>query len=89
MIEQRNRLAKAVMTLALLVAFSLSNLYAGSDSPNVVVILADDMGYGDVQTLNPESKIPTPSLNGLAESGMTFTDAHTPSAVSRPLGTVC
>ncbi|RMG04025.1 MAG: Cerebroside-sulfatase [Planctomycetota bacterium] len=52
--------------------------------PNIVFILADDMGYGDVQALNPQSKIPTPNLNRLARSGMTFTDAHTPSAVCTP-----
>jgi len=55
-----------------------------AERPNIVVILADDMGYGDVQALNPESKIPTPHLNQLAADGMTFTDAHTPSAVCTP-----
>lgn len=55
-----------------------------SDHPNIVVILADDMGSGDVQALNPDSTIPTPSLNRLARQGMTFTDAHSPSAVCTP-----
>ena len=52
--------------------------------PNIVFILADDMGYGDVHALNPESKIPTPHLDSLAADGMTFTDAHSPSAVCTP-----
>ena len=52
--------------------------------PNIVFILADDMGYGDVEALNPRSKIPTPNLNRLAGEGMTFTDAHSPSAVCTP-----
>ncbi|MCA9049538.1 MAG: sulfatase-like hydrolase/transferase, partial [Planctomycetaceae bacterium] len=52
--------------------------------PNILVILADDMGSGDVQVLNPRSKIATPNLNQLAASGMTFTDAHSPSAVCTP-----
>jgi arylsulfatase A-like enzyme len=52
--------------------------------PNIVFILADDMGYGDVQSLNPDSKIPTPNLNQLAADGMTFTDGHSPSAVCTP-----
>ena len=52
--------------------------------PNIVFILADDMGYGDVRALNPKSKIPTPHLDSLAEAGMTFTDAHTPSGVCTP-----
>lgn len=52
--------------------------------PNIVFILADDMGYGDVQALNLKSKIPTPHLNRLAKEGMTFSDAHSPSAVCTP-----
>ena len=44
--------------------------------PNVVVILVDDMGYGDPVCYNPESKIPTPNIDQLAEEGMRFTDAH-------------
>ena len=55
-----------------------------AELPNIVVILADDMGYGDVQALNRTSRIPTPHLNRLAQSGITFTDAHTPSAVCTP-----
>lgn len=61
-----------------------SLLASESTRPNIVVILADDMGYGDVQALNPSSNINTPNLNRLAEQGMTFTDAHTPSAVCTP-----
>ncbi len=55
-----------------------------AERPNIVFILADDMGYGDVQVLNPRSKIPTPNLDSLARDGMTFTDAHTPSSVCTP-----
>ncbi|MDA7534489.1 arylsulfatase [Verrucomicrobia bacterium] len=54
------------------------------DAPNLVFILADDMGYGDIQAYHPKSKIPTPNLNRLAHEGMRFTDAHTPSAVCTP-----
>ena len=54
------------------------------DRPNIIFILADDMGYGDVQSLNSDSKIPTPNLNRLAAEGMSFTDAHSPSAVCTP-----
>lgn len=46
--------------------------------PNIVVILVDDMGYGDPGCFNPESKIPTPNINALAAAGMRFTDAHAP-----------
>ncbi len=52
--------------------------------PNVVFILADDMGYGDASFLNPNSKIPTLHLDHLAGEGMHFTDAHSASAVCTP-----
>jgi len=54
------------------------------DKPNIIFILADDMGYGDLQCLNPKSKIPTPHTTTLAASGMRFTDAHSGSAVCTP-----
>jgi arylsulfatase A len=57
---------------------------AQGQAPNVVLILADDMGYGDVHALQPESKLATPNLDRLAAQGMTFTDAHSPSAVCTP-----
>ena len=47
-------------------------------APNVVFILADDLGYGDLGVYNSESKIPTPNLDKLAAEGIRFTDAHTP-----------
>lgn len=53
--------------------------------PNILYILADDLGYGDVQRLNPgRGKIKTPHLDRLAGEGMTFTDAHSGSAVCTP-----
>lgn len=52
--------------------------------PNIVFILADDLGYGDLRCYNPKSKIPTPNLDRLASQGMRFTDMHTPSAVCTP-----
>lgn len=54
------------------------------ERPNVIVFLADDLGYGDLQCYNPQSKIPTPHLDRLAKQGIRFTDAHTPSAVCTP-----
>ncbi|MDZ7693977.1 MAG: sulfatase-like hydrolase/transferase [Balneolaceae bacterium] len=52
--------------------------------PNILLILVDDMGYGDLKSYNPESKIPTPNIDGLAEEGMRFMDAHAPGAVCHP-----
>jgi len=58
---------------------------ANSAKPNIVYILADDMGYGDVQALNPaRGKIKTPHLDRLASQGITFTDAHSGSSVCTP-----
>jgi len=72
------------MLLPLLSVLFAATLPATAARPNVVLLLADDMGYGDVHALNPKSKIPTPNLDGLAAAGMKFTDAHTPSAVCTP-----
>jgi arylsulfatase A-like enzyme len=52
--------------------------------PNIVFIMADDMGYGDVSSYNPKSLINTPAIDQLAKEGMKFTDAHSPSAVCTP-----
>src|SRR6266571_2712746 len=57
---------------------------ADATRPNIVYILADDLGYGDVGCFNPESKIPTPNLDRLAGEGIRFTDAHSPSSVCTP-----
>ncbi len=57
---------------------------APGDRPNVIFILADDMGYGDLNCQNPSSKIPTPNLDRLAGQGIRFTDAHSTSAVCSP-----
>lgn len=55
-----------------------------SSQPNIVYILTDDMGYGDVSCLNPDSRIRTAHLDGLAREGMRFHDAHASSAVCTP-----
>jgi arylsulfatase A len=52
--------------------------------PNIVIIYADDMGYGDLNCQNPNSKIPTPHLDQLASEGMRFTDAHSSSGICSP-----
>jgi arylsulfatase A len=57
---------------------------APANRPNIVFILADDLGYGDVGSFNPESKIKTPRIDRLASQGMKFTDAHSASAVCTP-----
>ena len=55
-----------------------------SDRPNIIYVLADDMGYGDVSCLNPDSGFRTPNLDRLAAEGLTCRDAHASSAVCTP-----
>ncbi len=55
-----------------------------SDTPNIVFILADDQGFGDVSALNPESKIATPNIDRIAHEGLIFTDGHSSSSVCTP-----
>jgi arylsulfatase A-like enzyme len=74
--------------LPFLLAISLASLSAatppGSSPPNILIVLADDQGIGDVSAYNPESKVPTPNLDRLAAEGLRFTDAHTSSGVCTP-----
>ena len=75
-------LIAAILSLMLLAAASAET---PATRPNVLIILADDLGYGDVRCYNPErGKIPTPHIDALAKSGMRFTDAHTSSGVCSP-----
>jgi arylsulfatase A len=74
----KNGLCAAAALLAL-------NGFAANSRPNIVLILCDDLGYGDVQCLNPDTgKIKTPCIDQLASQGMTFTDAHSGSSVCTP-----
>jgi arylsulfatase A len=52
--------------------------------PNIMIVLADDMGYGDPRCFNPRSKIATPNIDRLAREGMRFTDAHAPGPLCHP-----
>lgn len=73
-------------TLFAVFAALAANADTGSSprKPNILLILADDLGYGDVACYNPESKIPTPRLDRLAREGLRFTDAHSPATVCTP-----
>ncbi len=55
-----------------------------NDRPNVVIILADDMGYGDVSALNPDARTRTPHIDQLIAQGISFTDAHASASVCTP-----
>ena len=55
-----------------------------STKPNILILYADDLGYGDLTSYNPASKIPTPNLDRLAADGLRFTDGHSSSAICTP-----
>jgi arylsulfatase A len=69
----------ASILASMLLLLSASSGFA--DRPNIVILYADDMGYGDLGIQNPDSKIPTPHLDRLAREGLRFTDAHSSSGV--------
>ena len=75
---------KKVFHLFLLTLGVSISLSEENQLPNILFILADDLGYGDVRCYNSESKVPTPHLDQLAEEGILFTDAHSPSTVCTP-----
>ncbi len=76
-----SKLAKRT-TAAISLGMAACGAYAAG--PNIIVMFADDLGYGDVTALNPDSKIPTPHLDRLAAEGVIFTDAHATSSLSTP-----
>ena len=69
---------------ALALALTLPPMSSAASPPNIVYILCDDLGYGDVHALNSGGKIATPHLDRLAAEGMAFTDAHGSSSVCTP-----
>ena len=80
-----NRMRFNQSTLCAAVSLLAFTTFAATSRPNIVLILCDDLGYGDVQCLNPENgKIKTPCVDKLASQGMTFTDAHSGSSVCTP-----
>ncbi len=70
--------------LALFAILTLTAQTHAASKPNIIHILCDDLGYGDVRCLNAEGKIATPHMDRMAKEGMIFTDAHSPSAVCSP-----
>jgi arylsulfatase A len=62
----------------------LSATVLAAEKPNIIFIMADDQGYGDAGSYNPESKIKTPGVDRIAKEGIRFTDAHSGSAVCTP-----
>ncbi len=55
-----------------------------TELPNILLVLLDDVGYGDFRAYNADSKIPLPNIDRLAERGIVFSDAHSPAASCAP-----
>ena len=67
-----------LITILVFLSASVDSVVSRTTLPNILIILVDDMGYGDLGSYNSDSKIPTPHLDKLSEEGMHFTDAHAP-----------
>lgn len=76
----------SLLILALIISYTCSSQENKKETskPNIVIILADDFGVGDIQAHYPDNKIPTPYLDKLVDQGMSFKDAHSSSAVCTP-----
>ena len=73
-----------VLWFRAILILAASCVASAADKPNIVYILCDDLGYGDVSSFNPQSKIKTPHIDRMAREGMRFTDAHSNSSVCTP-----
>lgn len=78
----KNISSSALMLIAFLLPAAAFT--AESSLPNILILYADDLGYGDLGCYNPDSKIPTPNLDRLAQEGMLFTDGHSSSGICTP-----
>jgi len=74
---------KNIFFITLLI-FSFQTNAQKTEAPNIIYILADDMGSGDVRSYNPNCKFPTPSIDQMVDEGVKFTDVHTGSSVCTP-----
>ncbi len=84
-----SKMKPALTLLTALLLVPLAALHAAdapkpASKPNILILLADDMGYGDPGCYNPKSKIATPHIDRLAREGMRFTDAHAPGPLCHP-----
>ncbi|QDT39611.1 sulfatase family protein [Stratiformator vulcanicus] len=75
---------RSALLILVLLAATTEGFAESDPRPNIVLILADDLGVGDLGCYNPESKIPTPHMDALATDGIRYTDAHSPSSVCTP-----
>src|SRR5438067_11299335 len=78
----RREFCRTVASVSTALPFRLAG--AQRSLPNIVYVLADDLGWGDLDCYNPDSAAPTPFANRFAQQGVRFTDMHSPSSVCTP-----
>lgn len=84
MTSRIDRLVFACLAVIAQAFLAVSLFAADGAKPNLLLIVADDLGYGDVRCYNDQSKVATPHIDRLAQEGMRFTDAHSPCTVCTP-----
>lgn len=84
-VHSRRTFLKCAAGAAAFAAMGGKGYAMNGKQPNIVVILADDLGYGDVGCYDPEHcRVPTPHIDQLASEGILFTDAHAGAALCTP-----
>ncbi|TLX76427.1 arylsulfatase [Labilibacter sediminis] len=73
-----------ILFIACLFYIGVANVLSQNNLPNIVYVLVDDMGIGDISAYNPDSKIQTPHIDQLAQQGIMFNDAHTAASICTP-----
>lgn len=81
---KHHTLLTVLLGLQIATSMAEENAPVSQAKPNIVILYADDMGFGDLAANNPASKIPTPHLDKLVATGMNFTDGHSSSGVCTP-----
>lgn len=79
-----HRFLNPLWSAGLAIFFASTICPAAEDLPNIVIVYADDLGYGDLSCYNPEAAYKTPRLDRMAREGIRFTDAHSPSTICSP-----
>jgi len=74
----------ALGILCIIASILSAQSQTGSSKPNIVVILSDDVGWGDISCYQPSNKFKTPAVDKLAREGTRFTNAHAPHSVCTP-----
>ena len=78
------KLHHLVIILIILLVGLTGKVGTATEKPNIILVMADDLGIGDISPTNPDCQISTPRLQELADAGLTFLDAHTTSSVCTP-----